>query len=619
VRIVRDIIERRIFRFVIAYCAASWAGLELVDQLVGNELIPPVMYRAFLSLVICGLPGALIVSWFHGAKGRQEVPVIERWLLAGVALFAIGTTGFVARSGLTAEGSAAIMAELAPTQDPSRVAVLYMDARGGGDAEFLASGLTEALIDQLGSVTGLYVVSRNGAQLFRGRTAPPDSIGNTLQVGALVGGTVALAGDRVRVDVALTSSVTGEQIASRRLERPRAEIFALQDELADTVAVFLRQAIGREVGARTLRVSTRSIRAWEFVTQATQATDGAMVLASSGDMHSATQSLAAADSLLAAAEAADPLWVEPIVRRGWVAYRQARLGGTDQSHNEKWIATGLEHATRALAASPHNAGALELRATLGYLRRILNLAHTADEADRLLHDAEDGLRAAIAAANGRHASAQNSLAHLLINKGEMAQAKMNALQAYEMDPFLENAHLTIWRIFTSSWSMQDTRDAQKYCAEGMRRFPNDFRFRQCQLMLPALPGAQFDIPGAWAMLDEFTQASPPQVREVNRRRGMIYISMALARAGMADSARAVARSARAGTDIDPLRELSWLESVTWTWLGDTDEAVRQLSLWLSANPHALEGLRADATRRELPWYHRTLLDEPAFRSLVGIR
>src|SRR5690606_6120434 len=112
-----------------------------------------------------------------------------------------------------------------------------------------ASGLTEALIDQLSEVRGLYVVSRNGSQVFRHVQAPPDSIARTLEVGSLVAGTVSVSGDRVRVDVALTSGLRGEQLASRRLERPRAEIFALQDELADTVAVFLRRAIGRELGA----------------------------------------------------------------------------------------------------------------------------------------------------------------------------------------------------------------------------------------------------------------------------------------------------------------------------------------------------------------------------------
>ncbi|HSJ05686.1 MAG TPA: hypothetical protein VK936_03220, partial [Longimicrobiales bacterium] len=427
-------------------------------------------------------PGALIVSWFHGAKGRQEVPRLEKWLLAFVAVFALGTTGFVVRGAapVDADGRSG---ELASTEDPRRVAVLYLDPRGGSDAEFLAAGLTETLIDQLSEVQGLHVVSRNGSQLFRGGVAGPDSIGRALQVGALVNGSVALAGDRVRVDVALMSVATGEQIASRRLERPRTEIFALQDELADTVSVFLRRAIGAELGTRTLRAGTSSIRAWELVQRAARDADGSTVLAASGDLETASRALSAADSVLALAEEADPSWLEPVIRRGWLAYRQLRLGGLDRSQSEGWIEQGLAHAERALSSHPRNPEALELRATLLYWRFMLNLAGSPAEADRLFHEAEGGYRAAIAAAGGSRASAQNSLSHLLLNKGAVAEAKLNALQAYGADPFLENAHLTIWRIFLTSWNLEDPVEARRYCDEGRRRFPEEFRFRQCQLML----------------------------------------------------------------------------------------------------------------------------------------
>ncbi|MHB1170700.1 MAG: hypothetical protein ACYC28_15600, partial [Longimicrobiales bacterium] len=553
---------------------------------------------------------------FHGARGRQEIPSIERWLLAAVGVFALGTTGFV--TSMSGREPALSAAGLAPTENLARVAVLYMEPRGGDEAEFLASGLTEALIDELSAVSGLHVVSRNGSQLFRHAHATPDSIARTLEVGALVGGTVSVSGDRVRVDVALTGGAHGEQLASRRLERSRAEIFALQDELADTVAVFLRRAIGRELGARRLRSATAVVSAWELVQRAGQEQDAAAQLVAANDLDAAARRLTSADSLLALAEGEDASWLEPVLCRGWVAYGLSRLGGVDRAHNEEWIERGLAHAERALLMRPDDAGALELSATLRYWRYLLNLAGSPAESDELYHRAEHDFRASIAAAGGTRASAQNSLSHLLINKGELAEAKLNALQAYASDPFLENAHLTLWRIFSASWSLQDGVEAGRYCAEGLRRFPGDFRFAQCRLMLLALPGMQDGLSDAWRVLDEFTELSPPQVREVNRRRGMMYISIALAHSGLADSARSVVYAARAGADIDPLRDLAQLESITWSALGDTKEAVHQLELYLSANPQALHGLRTDAERRDLPWYHQALLDQPEFRALVGL-
>lgn len=615
--IVSDIAERRIFRFVVGYGAAGWAVLEVIDQLVNNEIFPLIVYRAVLALFVCGIPGALIVSWFHGAKGRQAVSRVEAGLLGIVSVFALVVTGFVVRAGV--EPGAVGGSDLAPTEDPRRVAVLYFEPRGGDDAEFLASGLTETLIDRLSPIKALHVISKNGVQMFRNTTASPDSIGRALQAGSLVGGTVQVAGDRVRVDVELTGASDGERFAGTRIERPRSEIFALQDELADTVAVFLRRAIGVELEARSARAGTQSVRAWELLQQGEQEAAGATVLVQSGDLQGAERNLQRADSLLAQAEAADPAWAEPVVRRGWLAYRRSRLGGLDRSGYLHWIGEGLTHARRALEIQPANASALELQGTLTYWKYLLNLAGTPDEADQLFHDSERDFRAAIAESPSTAASAQNSLSHLLLNKGETAEAKLNALQAYTADPFLENANLTIFRIFISSWSLGDAVEAERYCDEGMRRYPDDYRFKQCELMMFALPGQDVDIPRAWQLADEFAHASPPQVEEANRARGLMYVSMALARAGLADSARAVAVRGRAPATVDPLRETALLESITRTWLGDIDEAVRQISNWLAGNPANAESLRQDAARGELAWYHQELLQEPRFRALVGLQ
>ena len=95
--------------------------------------------------------------------------------------------------------------------------------------------------------------------------------------------------------------------------------------------------------------------------------------------------------------------------------------------------------------------------------------------------------------------------------------------------------------------------------------------------------------------------------------------MALVRAELPDSARAVALRGRASAEIDPLRELSWLEAIARTWLGDYEEAVRLLGIYLSANPGALDGYRAAAESGEIHWYFAELVEQQAFRELVGLQ
>lgn len=610
----RDLTERRIARFFVAYCAAGWATLEVVDLLRENEVIPGWAWRAAFVFFLSGLPGALIVSWFHGAKGRQEVPRLEKVLLTVVGVFALAMTGLVARAG---------MQEGAPTQvtfdaweDPSRVAVLYFDHRGGEDAEFLAQGLTEELIDQLSGVDGLTVVSRNGSRLFQGIDAPIDSIARTLEAGTIVNGSVSLASGQVRVAVSLASGEDGDEYASAEVQRPLAEVFELQDAITDTVAVFLRQEVGEEMGAMVLERSTDVPEAWRLVQRAAVEEEDGVALVAEDDHDGADRAFDRADELLAEAEAADPDWAEPATRRGWLAYRRSRLGGLDRAHYDEWTTTGLEHARRALALDSLDASALDLRGTLYYWRYLLNLAEDHEEADALFHAAEEDFQAAVSSDPNR-ATALTSMSHLLLAKGEPAQAKITAQRAYQADRFLENANLTLYRQFQAAWDMGDPVEAQRPCNEGQRRFPDDYRFEQCQLMMLAFPN-QGPLPDdMWETYEAFAHGSPPSVAEVNASRGQMFIAMGLAQAGLADSARAVAVRARTSPDVDPLREVTQLEAVVRTFLGEEDEAVDLMVDYLAANPGTREGFQASLAANDLPWYLGDLVDNTRFRSLIG--
>ncbi len=609
--ILHELKERRLAQYAAAYAATGWVALEVIDQLVGNEILPALTYPVALTLFICGIPGVLIVTWFHGARGDQKAPAVEKLLLTSVALIALGVSGYVIQRDVAARAAeAAPLENLDPTEDPRRVAVLYFEGRGapeGGD--FLAAGLTESLIDELSSVDVLSVVSRNGSAMFRGRPAPADSIGRTLQVGTLVEGTVTETAERVRVDVSLVRAATGKQFASTRLERPRAELLELQDDLAAEVALFLREELGAEIHVIAEQAETDDVEAWELYHRAEDLAEGVTALTVEENLQAAARQLDEADSLLARAERRDPDWVRPPTQRGWLAYRRSRLGGLDRS-NLDLIQGGMVHAQRALALDPQNPDALELRATLQYWRYLLNLVEEPGQAPRLFAAAEADFEASVAA-NPAQASAWTSLAHLRLNKGETAAAKLAALRAYETDPYLRNANLTLWRLFSASLDLGDGVEAASWCREGLRRFPDDFRFRECQVQLYALPGQTPDIDHAWQVCDELVQLSPLGRRAFDEKRCQVFVGMALVRAGLADSARAVLLRARAGPELDPVRELSNFEAMARSWLGDMDEAFELLAEFLAANP-----AQAESIGQEDSWWTEDLRADPRFQTLL---
>ncbi|HET6778370.1 MAG TPA: serine/threonine-protein kinase, partial [Gemmatimonadales bacterium] len=158
---------------------------------------------------------------------------------------------------------------------PNHIAVMYLENRGAQDSlGYLADGLTEALIHELSQVPTLQVISRNGVAPYKKASVTPDSVARALKVGTLVTGDVAQSGDRLRVTVSLVNAGTGAEIGNKILERPRQEIFALQDDMAKEVAIFLRQRLGKEVELRRSRERTANTVAWELAQKALQELSG---------------------------------------------------------------------------------------------------------------------------------------------------------------------------------------------------------------------------------------------------------------------------------------------------------------------------------------------------------
>jgi serine/threonine-protein kinase len=447
---------------------------------------------------------------------------------------------------------------------------------------------------------------------YRTGNVPLRQIATDLEVGTLVQGSIAQSGDLLRVNVSLVDAKTGIDIGGKTLERPRAEIFALQDDLAQEVSIFLRQRLGQAIELRKTQVGTKDAEAWELVQRAEQLTNEVDPLLAAADTAAAARRLTGADSLLSQAEARDSKWISPIVKRGWLAYRQLDLIGTfDKTYYGNWLDSGMGHANRALALNPTDPDAFELRGTLQYWRWLLNLEPEQAKAAKLLADAEGDLRAAVQG-NPHAAFAWTLLSHLLMGQSQTGEAKLAALNAYEADPYLTSAKQTVWRLFQSSLDLEDRTEATHWCAEGRRRFPEYFRFTECQIWLFALKGVPPDIPKAWTLLDEFVSLSPPNQRASQQLYGQMLVALALARAGLKDSARAVAERSRGDAEIDPTRDQALVESLVRIVLEDKDEALRLLSTYLATNPQFRASLARDQT-----WWFQSIRDDPRFKALVG--
>jgi adenylate cyclase len=131
-----------------------------------------------------------------------------------------------------------------PTEDAFAIAVLpFADMSPSRDQDYFCEGLAEELINALTHVDGLRVVSRTASFQFRDSGADVQDVGRKLGAGTLLEGSVRKAGDRLRVTVQLIEVASGFHRWSQRFDRKLDDIFAIQDEIAESVATSLRGSV----------------------------------------------------------------------------------------------------------------------------------------------------------------------------------------------------------------------------------------------------------------------------------------------------------------------------------------------------------------------------------------
>ncbi len=127
-----------------------------------------------------------------------------------------------------------------PGSEPPSIAVLpFSDMSPDGDQEFFCDGISEEIINALNQVDGLRVVARTSAFAFKGRNEDIREIGRSLDVTSILEGSVRKSGQTVRITAQLIHVEDGFHLWSERFDRQMEDIFAIQDEIAQTIVRML--------------------------------------------------------------------------------------------------------------------------------------------------------------------------------------------------------------------------------------------------------------------------------------------------------------------------------------------------------------------------------------------
>jgi len=249
--------RRNVLRAGVLYAGAVWAlaqGLAQLLPLFGNyEWIA----RWFVVAGVVGFPFWIAFAWFYeftpqGLKRESEIAAdasivrstgraMDKWIIAVlvIAVVLLLTNTFVWRKGEGLDGGSV---SGAPAKS---IAVLpLVNESGDVRQDYFSDGLSEELISALGQVRALKVIGRNSSFRFRGRAQDDTAgIGAKLGVATLLEGTVRKQGDEVRIVASLIKASDGSQLWSQTYERKLKDVFAVQSDIATSVANALKASV----------------------------------------------------------------------------------------------------------------------------------------------------------------------------------------------------------------------------------------------------------------------------------------------------------------------------------------------------------------------------------------
>lgn len=224
----KQLVERRVVQWTLGYLAAAWGTLEAVGFLADLYGWGPNVPRVTVILLAAGLPAVLVLAWYHGARGPQNVTRIEASLLSVIAI--AGVLAAVLFGPADTDAGADVH-ELA-------VAVLPpANLTGDAGQQYFVDGMHDALISQLSQIGALRVISKRSTVRYEGSDQSIPEIAAQLGVDAVVESSVTRSGDSVGLNVRLVQAVPQERLIwSETFEAVVRNVVVMHGEVARAIA-----------------------------------------------------------------------------------------------------------------------------------------------------------------------------------------------------------------------------------------------------------------------------------------------------------------------------------------------------------------------------------------------
>jgi adenylate cyclase len=151
---------------------------------------------------------------------------------------------------------------------PSIAVLAFTNMSDDPDQQYFSDGITEDIITELSRFHALSVIARNSSFAFKGKSIKVQEIARELGVAYVVEGSVRRATDRVRITAQLIDAATVNHLWAERYDRDLRDIFALQDEVARSIASTVSGRVEVAGRDRAVHLSPTALKAYDLVLRA---------------------------------------------------------------------------------------------------------------------------------------------------------------------------------------------------------------------------------------------------------------------------------------------------------------------------------------------------------------
>jgi adenylate cyclase len=283
------------------------------------------------------------------------------WGVIAVAVFILGATAvaiwYFDFQSVSSDRKAAskLQTAFSLSERPAIAVLPFTNLSEDPQQEYFSDGITIDMITDLSKFRNLFVIASNTVFTYKGKSVKVTDVGQELSVQYVLEGSVQDAGERVRINAQLIDAITGNQIWAQRYDRSKKDLFALQDEIIQTIVRTLAIKIETAERSRVMHKDTTNYQAYDYFIRGT------------GYLLSRTRSaVSQARHLFEKAIELDPQFASAYTALGWSYHLQVEYGWTEFIEQASQRAMSL--ARKALSLDDFQTSAHELLGSV-YIRK----------------------------------------------------------------------------------------------------------------------------------------------------------------------------------------------------------------------------------------------------------